>query len=184
MAKQMSIRWMLLILLLCPWPHSSSAYADSQARLAYAIKGALLTKIPKFVKWPTEVMDNDQLTICTVGKNPFKASLKLLRKKKAFGKPIRFQSVNARNLERCQLLFFSREGLEKYQSILQKSQRKAILTVSDHDGFLEMGGILHMALKGKKIKLAINRSAVDRSGLKLRAQLYQLARVVTDSLGE
>lgn len=55
---------------------------------------------------------------------------------------------------------------------------KPILTISDGRSFAEQGGLIGLARKGKKINFTINKSSVDKSGLKISSQLKSLAKVI------
>jgi len=72
--------------------------------------------------------------------------------------------------------------------ILDKVGNRPVLTVSDMDGFAQMGGMVcfkHMACKehqaGHGKRFEINISAVERGGLKIRSRLLRLSDIVNQS---
>ena len=53
-----------------------------------------------------------------------------------------------------------------------------ILTVGETPRFIEQGGIVNFFLENGKVRFEINRSAAERSGLRISSRLLQLAKIV------
>ncbi|WP_269619809.1 YfiR family protein [Zhongshania sp. BJYM1] len=68
-------------------------------------------------------------------------------------------------------------SLQLFIGVITLSDR-AILTVSDNDNFIKLGGMIQLLIDNGKIRFDINRSATDRADLKVSSKLLGLARNV------
>jgi hypothetical protein len=54
-------------------------------------------------------------------------------------------------------------------------QGKPVLTVSDSEGFAESGGMIGFVVADNKIKIEVNPKAASAAGLRVDAQLLEIA---------
>jgi hypothetical protein len=158
---------------------TKKASADS-APSEYQVKAAFLYNFGRFVNWPTGTFAeaNSPFIIGVVGRDPFGASLdKAVSGKTMTGHPIvirRFRRVS--DIEQCHVLFISDSERERLAKVLDRAEGRAILTVSEIDGFTARGGMINFVIESKKVRFDINAVAAQRVRLRISAKLLQLAR--------
>ncbi len=81
-------------------------------------------------------------------------------------------------LENTTILYISNVSSENLSAILEKTNHKNILTVSDMRGFAEKGGILQVYIASQKAKLKINLDVANQEDIKVKASLLRIAEVV------
>lgn len=184
---------------------SAKAADERRSVPEYQIKAVYLYNFILFTKWPESrksSRDNQRssnsgfkedesdfpekhsiITIGIVGDDPFGAYFEevegkhiKLREKirilfiKRFG-PFKKDI----DLRQCQLLFISSSEKNNLKEILADVKGTSILTVSDIDGFLEMGGMLNLIKVKGNIRWEINQSPIEQAGLSLSSQLLRNA---------
>jgi hypothetical protein len=79
----------------------------------------------------------------------------------------------------CQLLFLPREEKPiRIREWLNNAKNTPTLMVSNVDDFLDMGGMIALIDDGTRLQFEVNLDQVRPTGLKLSAQLLQIARAV------
>ena len=175
--KQLRITWALLAALVaCSHP------ARAQASPEYKLKAAYLFNFAKFVDWPSNTFAEatTPIVIGVLGEDPFGTVLEeIVQGRTINGRPLTIQ--RARRLEElktCQLLFISRSEQQRLKNILTQLGERPVLTVSDADNFLDGGGTIRLLMEGRSVRFEISAVASERAGLKIDAQLLNLARAV------
>lgn len=156
----------------------------AQAYSEYEVKAAFLFKFTKFVEWPApedpEAKKKEPFRIGILGDDPFGDALDNTVKDEAvLGRQIavvRGQALD--DLGPCELLFLSRSFAAEAKNVLDALKESHTLTVSDMDGFLDKGGMIHLDLDGKRVLFRINDDAALAAHLKISSQLLQLAKEV------
>jgi hypothetical protein len=158
-----------------------SSRVQAQASGEYQVKAAFLYNFLKFVDWPAQSFANDSspFIIGVVGNDTFNSAIdQAVSGKTANGRPIvikRFAS--AKTLTYCHILFISPSERDRFRQILETTG-SGVLTVSETDGFAQIGGVVNFTLVDSKVRFEINQSAAERAGLKISAKLLSVARVV------
>lgn len=164
--------------LLCAGGAATPALA--QAVSEYAVKSALLFKLPKFVYRPEATRDG-AIAICVLGRNPFDGALERLAQM-----PIDRQAVRGLHLgtaveaAACDFVFVARSEKSALDAVLRRLAAYPVVTVSDIEGFASAGGMVEFALGGENAAIAIliNRRAARAQSFEFNAQLLRLSRVV------
>jgi hypothetical protein len=157
------------------------AHAQASSVSEYRVKAAFVYNFAKFVDWPAVAFANHQapLILCIVGTDPFGAALEILKDKTIKHRKLVVQHKSQREtLNDCQIIFISASEHRLLGQLLGPLQDKLILTVSDMDGFLEVGGMINLMTVANKIRFEVNLDAVRRAGLTISAQLLKLATAV------
>jgi hypothetical protein len=144
------------------------------------VKAAFLVKFPQFVEWPAAALEGRRtVDLCVLGPVPFGSVLdELTAGEKLDGRPFAVRRVDATAVRSCQVLFLS-EATGVRESVLRTLATVPVLTVSDAPRFLDEGGIIQLHVVAGRVRFNISVSAATRAGLRLNAQLLQLAdRVV------
>ena len=155
--------------------------AESSAS-EYAVKAAMIYKITKFVSWPEAafIREDSPLNICMAEESPFAKAMNSLKGRKVKGHKVEiitfkeFSAVQAQ----CQVLIVSHKKARQVDAMIAGISDRPILTIGDSEGFAEQGGIIGLQQEQSRISFAINVAASERVGLKISAQLLQLATIV------
>jgi hypothetical protein len=150
----------------------------------YALKAAMIHKFAGFVTWPAESFETSTspVVLTVLGTDPFGSELEdMVQGPTASGRRIVVQRVrDERHLTTCHILFVASSEESRFKEILSRVNGRAVLTVSDTEGFCEQGGIVSFYREGKHIRFQINPTAAEREGIKISSQLLKLARIVKD----
>lgn len=166
---------------------SNTDAQDDDAGKASKVKAAYLYNFIKFVKWPDAISpaNTHKVSICIMGDNPFGSSLDALKNSLAGKMDMTIISdVADRDVGNCNVLYVS--AADAVSGALAAAQRNAVLTVSDMNDFADKGGIIEMKTVEKsvglfssnKINLRINVKAAEAAGLRVNAQLLEIAAEV------
>jgi len=148
----------------------------------YHVKAAFLYNFAKFVEWPEEVLGHSStpITIGILGRDPFGHYLdRTIKNKTVKGRELvikRFEEVD--DLEATHILFISESEKKRLSETLNKRKNWHVLTVSDMEGFSELGGIINLITEENRIRFVINVDAAERADLKISSHLLKLAKIV------
>lgn len=169
----------LLALLLWASP-ALPLHAQGNGVSEYAVKSALLFRLPQFVYRPDNA-DDPLMTICLLGSNPFGGALEKLAQAPIDGRRIWYRKLSSMaEANACDFIFISRSEVANLDNILRVLGRSSVVTVSDIAGFARAGGMVEFALApdGAAVGILINRKAAQKQSIEFNAQLLRLARVV------
>ena len=168
---------------------SSPLEASPDVPREYRIKAAYLHKFLLFVKWPDAVRTQPQKAfIAVVGDSPFDDAFD-----EVVGQPVgpdgaRLTVVNyatvgelvdAAPAARYHLVFVAKAHRAHVPELLAALKDRPIVTVADHEGFLEAGGMINLVLHKNTVRWEINRDAFAKADLGVHSQLLRNAvRVV------
>jgi hypothetical protein len=164
-----------LLALLGPLP------ANAQARIeADQVIAAFIYRFPQFVEWPAAALEEaDSLEICVAEPDPFGPEFgDWINGENLNGHPFSRRDVAApRAVEGCHVLFIS-SATQRSGVLLRAAQDSPILTIGESSSFLREGGIIGLQAVNGRIRFEVNQDAATRAGLRLSAQLLNLALVV------
>lgn len=165
------------------WLCASGWAAGQGAPVAeYALKSALLFKLPHFVYLP-EAGRGTVLDVCLLGSNPFGQAPERLARQPVEGRSVRWLALanaNAADAQDCEFVFIARSETAVLDATLRRLAKWPVVTVSDIEGFALQGGMVELALAadGSSLQILINRKAAQKQGIEFNAQLLRLARVI------
>lgn len=165
--------WALLL-----WPLAAGAQTAPVAE--YALKAALLFKLPQFVYLPASPR-GAEVDICLLGRNPFGAAPDTLSRYPQDGRTLRWRPLGqVGDAQDCDLVFIARSEAAGLDALLRRLAKTPVLTVSDIEGFAAQGGMVELSLAedGQTVRLQVNRKAGQKQGIEFNAQLLRLAKVV------
>ncbi len=146
----------------------------------YRIKAAFLFNFAKFVEWPASAFaqSDTPITIGILGEDPFGTSLdETVRGERVRDRKLAvLRSQKAEDLKDCQLVFVSKSESAHLHDILAVLRSSPTLTVSDVDGFCQLGGVMQFYLDANKVRFRINQAIAQGLGLKLSAQLLSVGK--------
>lgn len=179
---QLYFRHIILILLLVFGAAGQArqvAWAsDGQPELEYKLKAAFLFNFARFAKWPRATENpSAPFVFCVVGQDPFGPALRALQERSIGDKAIKLHYAGSApdGLDQCQVLFISKSESQTLQHILNFTNGKPIITVSDIDGFAAASGMFEFINTEGKLSFIINNSVALGNGIHVSSSLLNLA---------
>jgi len=159
---------------------SNQSFAQTRE---YLLKAGYIEKFTHFIEWPntTDINNpNVEFTIAVIGRNEFDNSLeKIFGEVKINKKKVRIKYISSINeIENSLILFISKSERNNIDEILKFTSNKPILTIGDTKGYAENGVIINMFIDKNKLRYEINRTAAEKSGLKISSLLLTSATIV------
>jgi hypothetical protein len=157
--------------------------AAGQAVSLPSLKAAFLVNFAKFAEWPEDALPAGRVfTFCVTGDRAVADVLEQAIKDRPGQEPMSvvFMTPDA-PLRGCQILYLGGMSLKELRRTVETLKAMPIFTVSDVDGFAELGGVAQLRLERGRMRFAINPAAAQRAHLGLSAKLLSLATIVKDS---
>ncbi len=165
-----------------------SAACHAEVELEYQIKAAFLYKFLFFTQWPDNAFaENDSpILIGITGQDFFEDIFKEIESEPVNGKKLiikRFgKNTSPKSLGKCHILFITSTFGAKTPDLIKSLKTYPVVTVSEIDGFLQMGGMINFVKKEKRVAFEINQKAAMEAGIKFRSKLLRVAtRVIGKS---
>jgi hypothetical protein len=170
---------------------TQSARAETAAPSEYSIKAAFLYKFLFFLTWPEGVRaDTDPVVLGIVGKDPFDDAFEGVENKPCGpgNRVLRIRRMGSyhasQGLADCHLLFICDSDKAAVPEILRRIAGRPVLSIAEHPGFLEAGGMVNLVIRDRKVRWEINQTAIQRAGLRAQAQLLRNAVRVFEPPGD
>lgn len=170
--------WLLLALTPFGWPTLTGAQTTPVAE--YALKSALLFKLPQFVYLP-DAGRAQMVDICALGSHPFGNAPEVLANRQTEGRVVRWRVLgSSADAADCDFVFIARSETVGLDATLRRLSKWPLVTVSDIEGFATQGGMVELALASDRasLNILINRKAAQKQGVEFNAQLLRLAKVI------
>jgi hypothetical protein len=154
------------------------AFSAPPVATTEAVYAAFTLNLTRFITWPESALGptGSPFVIGTFPRDPINAELDAAVQGESVGShpvhTIRLRSLN--DVQKCQIVFVS-HGTADPDAVVQRAERRPILTISDMDGFLALGGHVRFVPQPPHTKLQISANNLRASGLEARAQLLRLA---------
>ena len=162
--------------------------APQQARAddnkEYLVKAAFIYNFVKFIEWPDgkAISQQSNIDICVFGDSPMSGAGSVF--KAASTPKLTLSLVKENDLKNipahCHVVFVSRSESGRMGEVLAALKGKPVLTVADMDDFAEHGGMIGFVMSDNKVKVAVNKKAVTSTGMRVDAQLLEIALKVID----
>jgi hypothetical protein len=145
----------------------------------YQVKALFLFNFAQFVSWPSPQSSDTPFVIGIVGDDPFDSYLdETVRGEKVNKRSLTTQRFRrGRDLRNCNILFISQSERDRAAEIISNLKGRSVLTVSDIDGFANLGGMIELFTEENKIHMRINLEAVKAANLKVSSKLLRVAEV-------
>jgi hypothetical protein len=148
------------------------------------VKAAFIYNFVKFVEWPNgkKISQQANINICTLGESGVNNTSKVFQA--ASTDTLRLSLAPQKSWKSapkdCHILFISGSEAGQMAQILSGLKLQPVLTVSDSENFVEQGGMIGFVVNDNKIKITVNTKAVTDAGLRVDAQLLEIALKVID----
>lgn len=156
---------------------AGTARTAEKPTLEYQIKASYLYNFLRYVEWPLEAITaGSTLWVCVLGPDKFGAALDSIAGENVRGQVVAVKPLSEpEQLQDCQVVFVGAGTPEQEAGILQQLADRPVLTIGETPGFTDRGGVINLIRIKDKIRFEINQQVAERRGLRIGAQLLQLA---------
>ncbi len=146
------------------------------------VKAAITHKIAKFVSWPDGRFDdgNDKLRLCVLGDELTLDAFEKLSSRPIHGRDLEVLPAPEPLLvaRSCDLLYLGHEDERDASEWLGSVAGQPVLTFGEDGKYGSDGTIVTMTIRRNRVSFSINLEANQHTGLRISAQLLQLAASV------
>lgn len=170
----------LLSLVLLGGTTGASAAKDKKRDLQqHELKWAYIMNFARYFSWPQSKV-NPVVNTCVVGRNPFLVTKNELSVNKKNGKisVVKYYDKlpSIKTMQQCHMIYFSSSITRAQLSfVFSKLKGLPIVTIGDHQGFIQIGGILQFTEKDNKLHFALNKPVLSTMSLKVHPSLLRLS---------
>lgn len=149
------------------------------------IKAAMLRKFVEFIDWPgaNAPKTSLQVHVCFLGAAP-PADMTSIFEKTSEKSTLKFSVKQISTPQNagaaCQIVFVTSAKEGAMADTIAKLGGQPVLVTSDIEGFADAGGMIGFEIIGGKVRYNVNKGAFSKAGLKIDAQLLEIANKVLD----
>ncbi len=143
-----------------------------------ALKASYIHNFVTFTKWPPDAFPAAASTFCVLGDAPVAEALERAVKGRLHaGHKIGVSRVTATaSLRGCSVLYLSGIPAAQAVSILAAIRDQPVLTISDMEGFAELGGIVQLFYARGSLLFNVRVEPAKRARLELSSRLIILSK--------
>ncbi len=172
---------LLAVMLMLAW--GNTAAEDSAAEIS--VKAAIAHKIAKFVSWPdsrSEGTDNP-LRFCIIGDPMVLQAFEKLSDRSIHGRPMSVMLATDPEAAAtsCDVLYLDGDRQQSAEVWIKSVSGQPVLTFGEEGEYGGDGSIVTMTVRRNKVRFSIDLDANKDTGLRISAQLLQLATSVDGS---
>ncbi|KAB2894010.1 MAG: YfiR family protein [Kofleriaceae bacterium] len=143
------------------------------------LKAEMVERFTRFIDWNADDLPPDTLALCVVGESPLTRPLeRIARSRKIKDRRAAVRVVDAPATVDCHIVVIGGNDRKRLAAVVARTEGHGILTIADAPGAAAAGAIINFYLDAEHVRFEINTRAARDSGLKVRAKLLRLARVV------
>ncbi len=133
----------------------------------------------KYIQWPSQLQSGD-FVIGIYGKSQMLNELKSMAANRTVGaQKIIIKEVSSfEEAVSCHVLFVPSNKSHFYTDLKSRLDNKPILIITEKDGLAKLGSSINFVLVDGKLKYELNKTSLDKSGLKVMPDLLKLAILV------
>jgi hypothetical protein len=150
------------------------------------LKAEFVERFVRFVDWDEDDLPEDEFAVCVLGDSPVTPHLERIgKKRKLRGRRATVAEIDApEDAADCQLVLIHGSDKKRLRAVLSRTEGQPILTIADATGAAAAGAIINFYRDDNHVRFEINARAAKDSGLKVRAKLLRVARVVRGGKGD
>jgi hypothetical protein len=155
------------------------ALAFTQDVTEPALKAAFIYNFAKFTDWPADAVPATKpLLLCVLGDDAVGQALEQAVKSRMIGGHSLSVSYVASVAEReCHVLYMSGAKASQAGPLVASMRDVPVLTISDGEGFIELGGIVQFYFEHGRLRFTIRVQSAKRARLQVSSQLLALAKL-------
>jgi len=161
---------------------AAGAGVGAQGVAEPALKAAFLFNFVRFANWPEDLLaPTAPIVLCVTDVEMGSALENLVAGRTIDQHALTVKRVKLDGSARgCTALYAGKLDRRKAKDLLGVLQGTSVLTVGDAEDFATAGGMIGLFVDAGRMRFAINLDAVERSRLRLSAQVLSLAKIVRD----
>jgi hypothetical protein len=152
----------------------------------HAVMANYLRVLPAYVEWPTNTFatPEEPWRIGILGADPFGELLeKALRDRQVGGRGFEiWHATRLADLPPCEIIFIAGKDADEIKEIMRALDSRPVLTVSEHDNFLALGGIIELQARAT-VRMSINLDHARAAHLKIPRKMLEVASEVIENGG-
>jgi hypothetical protein len=143
-----------------------------------ALKAAFIYNFVRFTEWPAAPAAADPFVMCVLGDAAVGDALeRTVRGRDMKGHPILVSRTAAPGAKPpCQVLYVSGNMANQRTQLIAAVRDTPVLTMSDIEGFGQVGGIVQFFFEHGRLRFAIERDSATRAGLRISSRLLMLSQ--------
>ena len=146
------------------------------------VKATFLYYFFHYISWPERGSESARTPyeFCVVEKGSVVNALELvLASPKAMKTAVNISEISdTEKVSGCDYIFIDSASEEYAQRIIAAAHGKAILTVSEIEGFASMGGMIELKRNSNRVNVLMNVDVLNTQGLKASSKLLNLATII------
>ncbi len=173
--RWLPVRAALLALGLLAVARAQPALTEAQAKAAFVLNFA------RYVEWPAASFASREAPVvaCLVGRDTLGAALSALDGRPVQGRTLKVRrGVAADDMRGCHVVVIGDADERRVVPVLRALAGQPVLTVSDTEHFVDLGGGIGLLTADDRLQFEVNRGALEQAQLKASASLLKLARSV------
>jgi hypothetical protein len=143
------------------------------------LKAAYIYNFTKFTDWPADVVPpGGRLTICAIGDPEVASALeRAVKVRQREDHPLVITRLPGDAPPRgCQLVWMSKLSLKQVAAVVTASRDAPVLTISDIDGFINVGGMAYFYFEHGQLRFHVDAEAARRARLDISSRLLALSK--------
>ena len=174
--------WLLLVLGMSVFPALAEDGPRGDVRREVMVD--YIVHFAHHLQWPIEVFNGTgaPFRICVMGEDQLVAPLNdRLHRHRIQGRMVALEKVNRGELMRarsCQIVVMEGMDRDSLAKVINALEFFPVLTVSDAERFVLLGGMVEFAGSGTSMALQLNKTRLDRAELKEGSSLFRLSRQI------
>jgi hypothetical protein len=143
-----------------------------------ALKAAFIYNFAKFTEWPADPASaKDPFIFCVVGDSAVgDALVRAVEARVLGGQNLTVSFLTPSDpLPKCRLLYMSAVTARQASQLLAELHDVPVLTISDLEGFTELGGIAKFFFEHGQLRFSVNLASAERAHLRISSRLLSLA---------
>lgn len=149
--------------------------SDQQLRAAYVLN------FLRYVDWPERAFAGPDAPLVLGVLGVEAAGFAGIAGKVVRGHPVTVRAVTGSDDARaCHALYFPEQDARRFVGLLRSLQNAPVLTVSDVEGFIDIGGMIGLVHADNRLQFEVNLGGLSQAQLKASSQLLRLARNVVE----
>ena len=157
------------------------AQADAQAD-EYRVKAAFLYKFGSYIEWPSGsfARADSPVAIGVMGADALAEELvQIVAGRNVNGRPVRVRKLRPGDpIAGLHVLFIGGSDTGRLAEILAAARGRALLTVTESEGGLELGSMINFVVVEDKVRFDVAPPPPESGNLKISARLLGVARKV------
>lgn len=143
-----------------------------------ALKAAFIYNFVQFTEWPAAPAAADPFVMCVLGDGAVGDALeRTVKGREVKGHPILVLRATAPAAKHpCHVLYVSGNMANQRTPLIAAVRDTPVLTMSDIEGFGEVGGIVQFFFEHGQLRFRIQRDSAARAGLRISSRLLMLSQ--------